>query len=506
MTGAPEDSSHGDSAGNGDLVSQLARGTGVGFVGRVGGKALGLVLEALLTRVLGPTVYGLYVLGRSVMSIGRLFATLGLKQGAVRFGSIQYENDDERLTETIAISLTVSLLSGLVVATAVFLLADRIARTVFGDPSLAPALELFALSLPFYVLLDVIASYLQALKRIDVQQFLQNVLRPIGNLLFIGTAFVLGFRLAGAIGGFLLTGVVSVAVGLYLLSRQGVGLVPSGASVSRETAVELLTFSVPMMFVSMSYQVSTHADRLMLGMFRDAQSVGIYNVAAIIALQFAIVHMSLLAIVKPLIADTFSNDDDTARLSFLYNTVKKWSTYGTLVLFVITALYAQTILSVFGSAYTESYVILYVLPLRYVGGSLFGPTGSLLAMTGREKIELLNGLALVSLNIVLNLVLIPPFGPLGAAIAVVSATVVVNAAETVFIRRIYGFHPFDTEHIVLMTVTMGVVITSVWIGTTGSLVERTIACLLTLTGCTVLFYRQINPSERGLFGRAIDSL
>ena len=192
-------------ASDDSLVGQLAAGAGAGVVGRLGSKALSLVLEILLTQFLGPSRYGLYVLGKSVARIAQRFAQLGLTEGAVRYGSIHYESDDEdALANTLTASLALSAGAGILAAVLVFGLADPLAEAVFDDPALADPLRWFAAAIPFYVLLEVVAAYFRAFKRIDREQLLTSALRPVANLALVGGAFLLGYRLAGAVAGFVL--------------------------------------------------------------------------------------------------------------------------------------------------------------------------------------------------------------------------------------------------------------------------------------------------------------
>lgn len=489
------------------LIDQIARGGGVGFVGRIGGKALSMLVQILLTRVLGPAQYGLYVLGQNVASVGRMFADLGLRQGAIRYGSIHYEDEDEkRLAETIVTSVLLSAASGLAMAAFVYAFADPLARVAFDDPDLASVIRLFAFSIPFFILLELAAAYFQAFKLIDRQQLLQNALRPVANLALVGGAFLLGFRLTGAVGAFVLTGVVSSAVGFLLLfGPHDAPLSIDDLTGLRASGRRLLAFSLPMMLIAMSFHLATRTDRLMLGILGTSESVGIYNVAAMVAMQFSLVVSSLIAIFKPIVADV-SASGDTERIPELYNTVKKWASYGTLGVFVVVAFFAEPILLVFGSEFTEARVVLYVLPLMYVSGALFGPCGALLTMTGREKIEVVNGLLLVTLNVVLNYLLIPIYGVLGAAIAVVVAGVLTNAVQTAIVYYIYDFHPFDADHLLFVGFFAVVVVGSIALATRLQLLQRSVACAGALLAVGLLFYRQIDDRERELFADVLDSV
>lgn len=489
-----------------DLVGRIAKGGGIGFVGRIGSKFLGVLLQVVLTRFLGPSDYGKYVLGLSVAKLTQRFAQLGLGQGAIRFGSVESSGEGEsRLAEFVFLSFVASALSGVGIAAILYVFASPLASLAFDDPAMARVLRLFSLAIPFYVLLELCASYFQAFERIDSQQLLTSGIRPVVNILLVAGAFSLGFRLSGAIGAFLAAGMVSSAVGLYILFRiHDAPFIVGRVADRSDVLVRLLRYSLPMMFIAMSFDIAMRADRLMLGMFIGSESVGIYNVAAMVSLQFGVVISSLITIFKPIIAPVAANGE-YERIPPLYNTVKKWASYGTLGLFVVTVLFADVILSVFGESYVASREILYLLPVVYVAGALFGPCSALLTMTDRLKIEMGNGVLLVVLNVVLNVLFIPTYGGLGAALAVVVAGVVTNLAQVGAVYHIFGFHPFDRDHVGFIGVTAIVAIGTVFWGTSLPLLQRALVCVVLLVVLAALFYRQRESAERAMFDRVFDS-
>ena len=64
-------------------------------------------------------------------------------------------------------------------------------------------------------------------------------------------------------------------------------------------------------------------------------------------------------------------------------------------------------------------------------------------MTGRSRTNLLFTIAHLVLTVALGLLLIPPFGLVGAAVASAAAMTVVNAGLTTQVWRLTGMHPYD---------------------------------------------------------------
>ena len=108
--------------------------------------------------------------------------------------------------------------------------------------------------------------------------------------------------------------------------------------------------------------------------------------------------------------------------------------YGLAALFVVSFL-ASTLLplgsewllaTLFGHEFGRAYWPLLLLAVGQLVNAWFGPTGMLLNMTGHER-EVTRAVTVAAgMNVVLNLLLIPPFGVVGAAIATSASLVFWN--------------------------------------------------------------------------------
>jgi O-antigen/teichoic acid export membrane protein len=77
--------------------------------------------------------------------------------------------------------------------------------------------------------------------------------------------------------------------------------------------------------------------------------------------------------------------------------------------------------------------------------TVVGPLGFFLAMTGRQKLNLANAIALAAINIVLNVIMIPRWGIAGAGMATSISLVIINAVRLIQVKRFYGFTPFRRD-------------------------------------------------------------
>ncbi len=92
-------------------------------------------------------------------------------------------------------------------------------------------------------------------------------------------------------------------------------------------------------------------------------------------------------------------------------------------------------MSLFGPEFATGASVLLVLVAGHGINVMTGPVGTVLVMTGHEKIMRNNVLAAAAVNIGLNLVLVPRMGALGAAVATAASLALVNGLSLLQVRR-----------------------------------------------------------------------
>lgn len=179
-------------------------------------------------------------------------------------------------------------------------------------------------------------------------------------------------------------------------------------------------------------------DVLVLGLFVAADQVGIYKVAAAASALLLFPMESMSAVYAPRIARGYPLGEigainrDMQRLGI-----------GVLVLalpllLVFVFIPAWPIGLLFGESFSAAASVLTILSLGVGLRLLLGPVGWALTMSGHERVSMYTLLAGATLNLVLNLVLIPLYGVTGAAVATALATFVTYGAMAMILRAQTG--------------------------------------------------------------------
>ena len=444
------------------LIKKAAKGGGIAFVGNVIDKGLRFPLEILLARVLGAGGYGSYSLGYGLTMIGSKISMLGLSSGIVRFAALyKGVGDIKRVKGTLSSAFMISTLSSILVAVLLFLFSRPLSE-MFNIPELTTILRIFAVAFPFYVITIMAGNAARAFQAISYEVVVTNICRPLANVAIVSIVFLFGFRLFGAVYGFLISSAISAFFGLYLLKRIFPDIV-SELKPSYEFW-KLLRFSLPVLFIGFSYVLLNQTDRIMLGYFKASKDLGIYSAAAIISQQAGLITYSFSCIFCPIISDLY-NRNELKQLEKLYKTVTRWIVSLNLVLLILLIVFSKQIMAIFGSEFISGWLVLVILSsVHLVGYSTGGAlAGYALQMSGKQDFEFINAVVMLVLNVVLNFWLIPIYGIIGAAMATGASYAVINIARIVEVYKLLRMHPYDTNYHKLFIAGFAVIILSVFL-------------------------------------------
>ncbi|MEE8201849.1 MAG: flippase, partial [Candidatus Acidoferrales bacterium] len=433
-------------------TQRLARGTLVFVAGVVFGKMLLLLTQLLLGRVLGPAGYGLYTLGFSLFLVVQWVASLGLDWGVLRYCSLYRARGQPELVQRTLLSAAVlGFGSSLLVASLLAAVAGPLAEGFFAEPALAGVVRLFAVGLPFYVLMRLATTFFQSRQQYGRMTFIQHGVQPVVHLVFLLGAFALGWSLLGAVGAFLASVGLAAALGLGLVRREMPGL--TWARPERAPLRLLLRYSLGLTFIGLTYQLLLRIPAFLLGYLGTAEQVGVYAAAANLAMVLSLTPALFAAPFLPVIVELWEKGE-LDELKQKYQTVVRWSLSVLLPLFLLLVLLRKEVIGLFGPQFAGGSPILVLLSVAWVVYFAKGSVATLLDMTGRQTLDLLNLTGAAVVSIVLNIFLIPRYGALGAGLATTLAILLWAAVEYVEVRRLYRLWPWGEAVGALLAVTL----------------------------------------------------
>jgi O-antigen/teichoic acid export membrane protein len=184
-----------------------------------------------------------------------------------------------------------------------------------------------------------------------------------------------------------------------------------------------------------------YTDILVLEYFRPPDEVAVYYAAAKPLALVAFIHYSIAATTAHRFS-TFNVAGDRAGLAaFLAQTIK-WTFWPSLAATLLLLAFGRPILGLFGAEFAEGYYLMFILAIGLLARAAIGPIERLLNMLGEQRSCALVHAGAFGVNFSLCVILIPLFGPAGAAIATAIALIFESIWLFVVTKRRLGFHVF----------------------------------------------------------------
>jgi len=251
---------------------------------------------------------------------------------------------------------------------------------------------------------------------------------------------VAGLGVLGAIAAHVVSLAIAAVMLLYFVHR----LFPLNRPwrAARRNAREILRFSVPVYMSNLLGQFSGSTETLILGLFGIMSRVGVYSAALRLSGIGSAFHHSLQRIAMPMISELYAQGK-LDQLQRVYRTTTKWGMTFNLPIFMVAAMFAKPLLAMFGAEFVAGSAGLIILAFSTLFNASTGVCGSVVTMTGRSKLTLINSIIYVVSNLALDLLLIPRWGITGAAWAVTLCIVLLNVLRTVEVWVLLRLWPYD---------------------------------------------------------------
>jgi O-antigen/teichoic acid export membrane protein len=408
----------------------------------------------------GPAVECLgYAL--TVVGLAGIFGGLGLTWAASRFPAVYLNAGDmEGLRSFVAWSVLILIAVNGAFAACVVLLRHWISDRLYHTPQLAGFLYPFALIMFLSALTTFFGQLLTGYKDVAKRTLITNF---VGVLLTMALAVILIARGAG-LWGYIFAQVLSAAVVLLLLVRTANKLTPLSARFAfrrvRLPSWQIFSFASAALAMDVVGFLYSQTDKVVLGLYLNARSVGIYAAAAAIVAFVPIALQSVNQIFSPTIADLHARGE-VELLNRLFQTLTKWITALTLPLAAVVILFARALMRIFGPDFESGWAILAIGTVGQLVNCAVGSVGYLLLMSGNERklvrIQTIVGVA----TVVGSLLLVPKWGMVGAALAAAAGNAGSNLWCLWEVRRALGLFPYNRGYRRLILPTLAVLSTAV---------------------------------------------
>ena len=419
--------------------------------GQLSRTVISVLVTIALARYIGVQGYGALSFALVVVGMAKVGITLGMQNIVIR-GILEGGDWKNLVFNSIFLQILAALVALIVVLGATYLLIENSeSRTLIYILSISLLLQpLQVIAYKFEATLDQ--------KFISISLLVGSL---VGGAAKVG-AIYLQANMATIVFLFLLEYAVStfILIVFYYRSNQKIF---SGV-LDTSLLKKILSDSWPYFLGSFAVMLYTYTDTIMINYFLSLDRLGNYAIAARLSDMWHILPIAITSTALPFLFSEKQNKSSSGEIdSFqrLHNIMVYISYTWILIVFCIGT---PTILVVFGDSYVGATQV--ILPFSFI--SLFYALGVASSkwylLEGLQKMTLWRNLFGASVNILLNIYLIPEFGIQGAAYGTLLAFLSANYLYDLFDSRTRNLFMVKTKSLFLVFLFSDAILLKKWFG------------------------------------------
>lgn len=417
------------------LADRLAAGFKAEVAGRLVSILAGALMVVALARLLEPEGYGLLYLALAVLGVARVFSKLGISKSGARYLAEYKEQDPRQIPHILETSFLYNLTTIAVVVLALAL-GHRWLAGVLGEPSLAPLILFGTLFVAFGTLVTFARRTLQGFEQIRVVAWLR-VVENVSRFVFAVGFVLLGFGAMGALGGYVASAGLVVLVGLAFIYARVYREHERAEHVDEGLRKRVGLYALPITATSTADIVDKRVDTILVGFFLNPTAVGFY----VVAKQAVDVVSAPAQALGFTISPTFGAQQAQGASGQAASLYEEALSHSLLVYLPAAAglivLADPAVGIIFGPDYGGAVPVVQVLALYAVLHATMNVTSSGLDYLGKATSRAIVKAISSTLNVVLNVIMIPMFGVVGAAYATVTSYAVYAGGNFYVINTLF---------------------------------------------------------------------
>jgi O-antigen/teichoic acid export membrane protein len=417
---------------------RISRSVGFAFSAQMVGAVLTAILTIFLGRELSANQYGSFAFALSVVVLATLFADLGITSSTGRFLA-ERRGDPAAAAEVFRTGMRLKLRVGLLASAALFALAGPICHA-FGTGAAVWPLRGLAVSLLAQSMFLLLLGAFIALGKVRYNLIIatvESVVEVLASIVLV----VLGAGATGAAFGSAVGYMVGLLVGL-VVAKRAIGSLrsgprerPSSSSVVLSPR-EILSYARPLLLVDAAFRVFASIDVLLIAaLIGGGAPVAAFGLSMRLGAFLDYPAAAVASAVAPRLARWRDGESDLALFAESLR-------YLLILQMLFTApiiIWSEAILHlIFGDKYPGAPAVLQALaPFVYLSG--IGQITTLAVnYLGEARRRVPIAVAMLTINVVVDIVLLPRIGIVAGAIGTSAAYALWVPAHLWLLHRLAG--------------------------------------------------------------------
>lgn len=407
-------------------------------IGKFSSKILVFLLVPLYTSVLTTEEYGIADYVNVTINLLYPILTLIIVEAEVRFALDPDEDRKQVFTYSNIIGLFGILAA---IALTPLLRINSILRDWYG---------LFILGLISWIVYEVFLNFSFGIDRVStaatagvVNTFSTIVATLIALLYF--KAGVMGYLLANSIGNF-------IGAFYIFFKEKYFRFYTNPITINRTLCKNMLKYSIPMIPNSIAWWINNSADKYMIEFFHGASTMALLSVAYKIPSILVTVVSIFVSAWHISSVERFGTEENKVFFRNIYKLFNLILAFSTAVCLIFTK---EIAFFLFKTDFYEAWTIVPILLIAYVfqGEATF--LGSVFTANKRTNVLFVSTLIGSGVNVILNLILIPKFGNIGAAIATVCGYFIICSIRYISAGKVLSLNVTFLDEGITVAVLLG---------------------------------------------------
>lgn len=421
----------------GIIIKQSIQNTIISYSGIV----LGFISTILLfPNILSAGQYGLTRVLLSVALIASQFSQLGMNNVVIRFFPY-YQRTKKSRHRLLTLAFLVPLAGFLIFLILFYIFQEPLLNYYSGRSELITEYYIYLIPLVFAILFfEVLNSYVRALKDSVTGSLINEILVRILVITLLVMHYFGWFSFSEFMLIFTLIYTIQpVCIVALLLYKRELFLTIPFREETRRLFKGMSVYGAYSLLGGLASLLIGNIDIIMISAMMELSNTAVYAIAFYIGSVIAVPQRSIGKIATPILADLIKNKQ-FGQVERLYRrTALNQLIAGGLVFIGVWA-NLHNISDLLPEEYAGIYGVVIVIGLAKLFNMATGVNGKIIINSRYYRFDLYTNLMLVALTIITNLLLIPPYGIFGAAIATAISVFIYN-----FVKFLFVWHKFDMQ-------------------------------------------------------------
>lgn len=394
-------------------------------IGPIIGAVLGFITLPLISHFISTEQYGMSSLFQVTYNFLYAFILLGYDQAFMR--EFNEEDDKRKLFFNCAFPC---FIFAILISIVIILFKDKLAMLIFGDSVYWPPIVLLGMCMPLFIIEKFLLLSLRMSENGKKYSF-WNVFSKVLYLIILIVLIAIGERSFLCIVYSLVSAQIITSILLLIFDGKNVNI--SIKSFDKNLFNNTTKYALPLVPIVIINWAMTSLDTIFLKYFSNFYNVGIYTMAYKFVNIIMIIQTAFCLVWAPI---SYRWKKEEKNNNYFQSVILIMS-FIMVEVFLFVMLFKPLIKIIISKPYYESIYIIPFLLFYPVFVTVSETTTLGIPFTRRSYLNVFISIISIVINSLLNYILIPKYGAVGAAIATGISYFVFFWLRTVFSRRLW---------------------------------------------------------------------